>query len=63
MLSGTLRKDHAALVELYKAMKPEERLIAFFNHSRLIHKVYQAGRSLRRRPTISSARKNTPPLK
>ena len=63
MISGTLRKDHAALVELYKAMKPEERLIAFLNHSRLIHKVYQAGRSLRRRPAASPARKNTRPLK
>ena len=61
MVSGALRKDHSALVELYKAMKPEERLIAFFNHSRLIHEVYQAGRSLRRRPATSPARKNTRP--
>ena len=61
MISGTLRKDRATLVELSKAMTSEERLIAFFNHSRLIHKVYQAGRSLRRRTAASPVRKNTRP--
>lgn len=61
MISGTLRKDRATLAGLCKAMKPEERLVVFLNHSRLIHKAYQAGRSLRRRLATTPARKNTHP--
>lgn len=30
-------------IKICKAMKPEERLIAFVNHSRLVMQMYQAG--------------------
>lgn len=30
-------------VRLSKRLTPEERLVAFFNHSRLISQIYQAG--------------------
>ena len=47
MKSDVLKKDYAALVGLSKKMKPEERLVAFFNHSRLIHRLYISGKALR----------------
>lgn len=41
--SAIMRQDHEDLVLLSKRMKPEERLVAYFNHSQLIHQIYQAG--------------------
>ena len=41
--SEILQKDHEDLLLLYKRMKPEERLMAYFHHSQLIAQVYQAG--------------------
>ena len=49
MISNVLRKDNEALIELYKTMKPEQRLVAFFNHSRLIYKFYQVGKVFRQK--------------
>jgi hypothetical protein len=48
MISAIMKKDHQGLMMLNKAMKPEERLLAFFNHSRLIHRLYQAGKKKQR---------------
>ena len=48
MKSEILEKDHEDLIALYKRMSPEERLVAFFNHSRLIGEVYQAGLTYRK---------------
>ncbi len=41
--SEILQQDYDGLVLLSKRMTPEERLVAFFHHSRLIHQLYQAG--------------------
>ena len=41
--SDILQKDRDSLVLLSKRMTPEERLVAFFHHSRLVHQLYQAG--------------------
>lgn len=34
-------------IKICKAMKPEERLVAFVNHSRLVMQMYQAGVNFR----------------
>jgi hypothetical protein len=41
--SEILRHDHEDMIELYKRMKPEERLVAFFYHAQLTHQMYWAG--------------------
>lgn len=53
MKSNVLIKDQESLIGLYKTMKPEQRLIAFFNHSRLIHQLYRAGKTFRKRIVTS----------
>jgi len=58
--SEVLHKDHDEMIALYKRMKPEERLVAFFNHSQLIHRLYQAGVGYRLRTLPPS---NEKPLK
>ncbi len=42
-VSPLLRKGHEEMIALYKRMKPEEKLMAFFNHSQLMNQLYQAG--------------------
>ena len=61
MISNVLKEDHAALLKLCKAMKPEQRLVAFLNHSRLIHRLYQAGKASRSQSSTPKARKKTRP--
>jgi len=58
--SEVLRKDHEEMIALYKRMKPEERLVAFFYHSQLIHQLYQAGVGYR---LSASPPSNEKPLK
>ncbi|MBI3010204.1 MAG: hypothetical protein HYY57_04395 [Candidatus Omnitrophica bacterium] len=41
--SKILQKDHEAILLLYRRMKPEERLVAYFNHSQLVNQIYLAG--------------------
>ena len=36
-------QDRNEAVLLSKRLKPEERLVAFFHHSQLISRLYQAG--------------------
>lgn len=36
-----IQNDHN--IKVCKAMKPEERLVAFVNHSQLLMQMYQAG--------------------
>ena len=43
MESKILQKNREELVEICRAMSPEDRLSAFLNHSELIHQIYQAG--------------------
>ena len=41
--SEILQRSRDDTIALCKRMKPEERLLAFYHHSRLIHQIYQAG--------------------
>ncbi|MCK5215847.1 MAG: hypothetical protein KAR05_10910 [Candidatus Omnitrophica bacterium] len=54
MISHVIKKDHKDLLRIAKSMKPEERLVAFYHHSRLIYNLYAAGRDYRGRPSDSS---------
>ena len=45
--SALLEQDREAIVLLCKRMKPEERLVAYFHHSQLMHQLYRAGLSHR----------------
>lgn len=45
--SKILREDWKDLIRLAKRMSPEQRLVAFSNHSQLIGQIYQAGVSYR----------------
>jgi len=47
--SKILRKDREEVILLAKRMKPEERLVAYFHHSWLMSRVYQAGVDYRKR--------------
>jgi|GEM_PF-5860389 len=46
-VSTIITKDYEALIKLCKKMKPQERLVAFYNHSRLLNQVQEAGRKFR----------------
>ena len=54
MKSSIIEKDHQALTKLCQAMTPEERLIAFLNHSRLIQRLYHTGKKQRRSPGVKT---------
>ena len=41
--SEVLQKDREDMMLLYKRMKPEEKLVAYWQHSQLIYQMYQAG--------------------
>jgi len=41
--SNILKRGHEEIVLLCKSMRPEERLVAYFEHSQLVHQMYQAG--------------------
>ena len=47
MKSKTLQQDHDGLIRLTQRMRPEERLVAFLNHSRLMHQLYRSGQEFR----------------
>ena len=47
IISALLEQDREASVLLCKRMKPEERLVAYFHHSQLMHQLYRAGLSHR----------------
>ena len=53
MKSKILQKDHEDMIELYRKMKPEERLMAYFHHSQLVQQFYQAGLTFRTSPPSS----------
>ena len=50
MKSNILKANHKALIKANKAMTPQERLMAFYRHSRLLSKLARAGQKLRKRP-------------
>lgn len=41
--SAIIQQDYEDMVRRSRRMTPEERLVAFFHHSQLIHQLYQAG--------------------
>jgi hypothetical protein len=47
MISNLLTEEREALIRLYRNMTPEQRLVAFLNHSRFIQHLYRAGQSFR----------------
>lgn len=52
-MSSILQKDREEAVALSKRLTPEERLVAYYHHSRLMAQMYRAGayhRAHRRRP-------------
>ncbi len=53
--SQILKRDREEIVLLCKRMKPEARLVAFLQHSQLVHRMYQAGLDYRSR--LSPSRK------
>jgi len=55
--SDILQKDHEGLLLLYQRMTPEERLVAFFHHSRLVYQLYQAGLRYRSAVHLPSKRR------
>src|SRR3989338_3375595 len=57
MKSDILRQEHTASVKAAKAMTPKERLVAFFNHSQLVNRFYEAGKKFRS-SSVSTASKN-----
>lgn len=57
--SQILKKDLEEIVLLCKRMKPEARLVAFLQHSQLVHQMYQAGLDHRSGTLSSRKRKMT----
>ena len=57
MKSKIIQQDHDDLVRLSKSMTPQERLVAFFNHLRLMAEVHQKGLDSRKHPSLKSSRK------
>ena len=57
--SAILQKDHEGVLLLPKRMTPEERLRAYFYHSRLLYQLYQAGVK-HRSGLLLSSRKRLP---
>lgn len=54
--SALLASDQEEQIALYKRMKPEERLIAYFHHSQLVHQMHQAGVRYRSRHPVNRTR-------
>lgn len=57
--SEILKKDREDMSKLCKRMKPEERLMAYLNHSQLIQQIYQAGVRYRSGLLSSSKKKSS----
>lgn len=47
MKSKIIENKHTSMIKLCRQMTPEERLVAFLNHSQLIAKIRQAGEKFR----------------
>lgn len=58
MKSNVSLEDRKALIELYRSMSPQKRLVAFLNHSRLLHKFHKAVGSTRLKRRSSQPRKS-----
>ena len=49
MKSKLLQLDREELVDLCRKMTPTERLLACYNHSKLVNQIYRAGVQARRK--------------
>ena len=57
--SKLLQQDHQEMVRLSKRMKPEERLVAYFHHSQLMYRMYEAGVRSRSRRSAAPTKKRS----
>ena len=55
--SALMRRDREELIRSAKRMTPEERLVTFFNHSRLLTQMYLAGVRYRAKRDAQSRKK------
>jgi len=62
-VKSKISKDQRdGIIKICQQMKPEERLMAFFNHSSLVTQIHQAGIDFRKTPkrfTINKIRKKS----
>ncbi|OGX13322.1 MAG: hypothetical protein A3I71_06570 [Omnitrophica WOR_2 bacterium RIFCSPLOWO2_02_FULL_63_16] len=56
--SQLLNREREEIVLLCKRMKPEARLVAFLQHSQLVHRMYQAGVDYRSGVSPSRKKRN-----
>ena len=59
MKSKIIQQDHDHLVELNKQMKPEERLLAFYEHSKLMSEMFEEGIKFRSQNSIPSKKSSS----
>lgn len=59
--SSLLQKNHDELVALNKKMTPKERLVAFFNHSQLVSRLFEAGAKFRSQTLSAAPKKSSKP--
>lgn len=50
MKSNILKQGYEALIKINKAITPQERLTAFYQHSRLMNQLARAGEKARKKP-------------
>lgn len=55
--SKILKWDQERRLALNARLKPEERLMAYFYHSQLVHQMYQAGVRYRSRHPVNRTRR------
>ena len=60
MKSKISKTQHDDIIRICKRMKPAERLVAFFNHSRLMMQIYQAGVDFRHHSPNAPNQKGSP---
>jgi hypothetical protein len=57
MKSKVLKSDQQSLLELSRAMTPQMRLEAFYQHSQSLSKISEAGKTYRRKASFRKHRK------
>ena len=57
--SEILRKDRDGILLISKRMTPEQRVVAFFNHSQFVNQIYLAGLDYRAKAERLAAKRKT----
>ena len=57
--SAVMRRDREEMIRRARSMTPEERLVAFYHHARLVTKFYLAGERFRARQRLRSRKPRT----